>query len=60
MRAIAEDFRPDLTVRDRGEFAEWVVGEAIGVPVVTVTFGLVPRRERSTSAVALGGSALQG
>jgi MGT family glycosyltransferase len=42
LRTIADDFRPDLMIRDRGEFAAWVVGEAIGVPVVTVTFGRLP------------------
>jgi MGT family glycosyltransferase len=42
LRDIAEDFRPDLMMRDRGEFAAWVVGDALGVPVVTTTFGLVP------------------
>jgi UDP:flavonoid glycosyltransferase YjiC (YdhE family) len=42
LRTIAEGFRPDLMIRDSGEFAAWVVGEAIGVPVATVTFGRVP------------------
>jgi MGT family glycosyltransferase len=43
LQAVAEKFRPDLMIRDRAEFAAWVVGEAVGVPVVTVTFGLPPR-----------------
>jgi MGT family glycosyltransferase len=42
LRRIAEDWRPDVMVRDRGEFAAWVVGEAVGVAVVTVTFGRLP------------------
>jgi len=42
LRAVAEGFHPDLMIRDSGEFAAWVVGEAIGVPVATVTFGQVP------------------
>jgi len=39
---IAKEWQPDVMVRDRGEFAGWVVGEAIGAPVATVTFGRVP------------------
>jgi UDP:flavonoid glycosyltransferase YjiC (YdhE family) len=31
-----------VIVRDRGEYAAWVVGDALDVPVVTVTFGRVP------------------
>jgi UDP:flavonoid glycosyltransferase YjiC (YdhE family) len=42
LRRVAEAFRPDMMVRDRGEYAEWVVGDALDVPVVTVTFGRVP------------------
>jgi hypothetical protein len=42
LRRIAEEWHPDLMVRDRGEFAAWVVGEAIGVPVATITFGRLP------------------
>jgi UDP:flavonoid glycosyltransferase YjiC (YdhE family) len=42
LRRIAEDWHPDVMMRDGGEFAAWVVGEAVGVPVVTVTFGRLP------------------
>jgi hypothetical protein len=36
LRGIAEEWRPDVMVRDRGEFAAWVVGEAIG-PLMSVS-----------------------
>jgi UDP:flavonoid glycosyltransferase YjiC (YdhE family) len=42
LRGIAEEWHPEVMVRDRAEFAAWVVGEALGVPVVTVTFGRLP------------------
>jgi UDP:flavonoid glycosyltransferase YjiC (YdhE family) len=42
LRRVAEDWRPDVMMRDRGEFAAWVVGEAVGIPVVTITFGRLP------------------
>jgi Erythromycin biosynthesis protein CIII-like, N-terminal domain len=45
LRTIVDDFRPGVMVRDRGEFAAWVVGEAAGVPVATVTFGRPPEIE---------------
>jgi len=31
-----------VMMRDRSEYAAWVVGETIGVPVVTLTFGRLP------------------
>ena len=43
LRRIAEDWRPDVFVRDRSEYAAWVVGDALGKPVVTVTFGRLPQ-----------------
>jgi UDP:flavonoid glycosyltransferase YjiC (YdhE family) len=39
LRSIADEFQPDVMVRDRGEYAGWAVGTALDVPVVTVTFG---------------------
>ena len=56
LRRIAEDWRPDVMMRDRGEFAAWVVGEAVGVPVVTTTFGQLPQPAREIDAA---GDALQ-
>jgi UDP:flavonoid glycosyltransferase YjiC (YdhE family) len=56
LRRIAEDWRPDVMVRDRGEYAAWVVGEAVGVPVVTVTFGRLPNPAFDVEAA---GDALQ-
>jgi MGT family glycosyltransferase len=43
LRRIAEDWRPDVMMRDRSEYAAWVVGEALGIPVVTLTFGQLPQ-----------------
>ena len=42
LRRIAHDWRPDVMMRDGSEYAAWVVGEAVGVPVVTITFGRLP------------------
>jgi UDP:flavonoid glycosyltransferase YjiC (YdhE family) len=42
LRRVAEDWRPHVMMRDRSEYAAWVVGETIGVPVVTMTFGRLP------------------
>jgi UDP:flavonoid glycosyltransferase YjiC (YdhE family) len=57
--AIAEGFRPDLMVRDRGEFAAWVVGERAGAPVATVTFGLPLDLERDLAYAAAELAALR-
>ena len=43
LRRIAEEWRPDVMMRDRSEYAAWVVGDAIGAPVVTLTFGRLPQ-----------------
>jgi len=43
LRRIAEDWRPDVLMRDRSEYAAWVVGDAVGKPVVTMTFGRLPQ-----------------
>jgi len=42
LRRIAEEWRPDVMMRDRSEYAAWVVGDALGIPVVTLTFGRLP------------------
>lgn len=42
LRRIAEEFRPHVMIRDRGEYAGWAVACAIGIPAVTLTFGLLP------------------
>jgi len=42
LRPLVEDWRPDVLMRDQSEYATWVVGEALGVPVVTTTFGRLP------------------
>jgi MGT family glycosyltransferase len=52
LRAIVDGWHPDLLVRDRGEFAAWVVGEAVGVPVATVTFGRVPEVDDDRAAAS--------
>jgi len=52
LRAIVDDWQPDLMVRDRGEFAAWVVGEAAGVPVATVTFGRLPELDDDRAAAS--------
>ena len=38
-----EEWRPDVMMRDRSEYAAWVVGDAVGAPVVTLTFGRLPQ-----------------
>jgi MGT family glycosyltransferase len=50
LRRIAEEFRPDVMVRDRGEYAAWVVAHALGVPGITLTFGLLPDRSHDAHA----------
>jgi UDP:flavonoid glycosyltransferase YjiC (YdhE family) len=45
LRRIAEEWRPDVLVRDTGEYAAWIVGEALDAPVATVTFGRLPDPE---------------
>jgi MGT family glycosyltransferase len=44
LREVVETWRPDVIVRDDSEYAACVVGEALDVPVVTVTFGQLPDR----------------
>jgi UDP:flavonoid glycosyltransferase YjiC (YdhE family) len=56
LRRIAEEWRPDVMMRDRSEYAAWVVGEAIGVPVATLTFGRLPQPEEDLESA---GDALQ-
>lgn len=43
LRRIAKEWGPDVMMRDRSEYASWVVGDAIGAPVVTLTFGRLPQ-----------------
>jgi MGT family glycosyltransferase len=43
LRRIAEEWRPDVMMRDRSEYAAWVVGDAVGAVVVTLTFGRLPQ-----------------
>ena len=40
LRAIVEDFRPDVIVRDCWEYASTLVAELHGIPVVRVALGL--------------------
>jgi MGT family glycosyltransferase len=54
LRRIAEDWRPDVMMRDRSEFAAWVVGEAVRVPVITTMFGQLP--QPATDVEAAGDS----
>jgi N-glycosyltransferase len=56
LRRIAEDWRPDVMMRDRGEYAAWVVGEALGIPMVTLTFGRLPQPDDDRDSA---GDALQ-
>jgi len=37
-------------IRDRGEYASWAVSHALGVPGITVTFGLLPDRGLDANA----------
>ena len=43
LRRIAEEWHPDVMMRDRSEYAAWVVGDAVGAAVVTLTFGRLPQ-----------------
>jgi UDP:flavonoid glycosyltransferase YjiC (YdhE family) len=56
LRRVAEDWRPHVMIRDRSEYAAWVAGETIGVPVVTMTFGRLPNPE---DELDVAGDALQ-
>ncbi|GAA0232324.1 glycosyltransferase [Saccharothrix mutabilis subsp. mutabilis] len=49
MRALVEEFRPDLVVREFAEFASFAVATGAGVPHVEVAIGLA-----EASAVAFG------
>lgn len=46
MRALVEQWRPDLIVRETSEFASYVVAEAVGIPHVQVAIGLASFEER--------------
>jgi MGT family glycosyltransferase len=50
LRRIAEEFRPDVMIRDRGEYASWAVSHALEVPGITLTFGLLPDRALDANA----------
>ena len=43
-------------LRDQSEYAAWVVGEALGIPVFTLTFGRLPQPDDDLEAA---GDALQ-
>jgi UDP:flavonoid glycosyltransferase YjiC (YdhE family) len=47
LRAIAEDARPDLVVRESWEFASALVAEQHGIPLVRVGLGLAAMEEQS-------------
>ncbi|HEV2758498.1 MAG TPA: glycosyltransferase [Acidimicrobiales bacterium] len=46
LRALVEEWRPDLVVREASEFASYVVAQAAGVPCVEVAVGLAAFDER--------------
>ncbi len=50
LRRIAEEFRPQVMIRDRGEYASWAVACALDVPALTLTFGLLPDRSHDAHA----------
>jgi MGT family glycosyltransferase len=50
LRRIAEEFRPDVMIRDRSEYASWAVSHALRVPGLTLTFGLLPDRALDANA----------
>jgi MGT family glycosyltransferase len=50
LRRVAEEFRPDVMIRDRGEYASWAVSHALRVPGITLTFGLLPDRRLDSNA----------
>lgn len=56
LRRIADEWRPDVMMRDRSEYAAWVVGDAVGALVVTLTFGRLPQ---PAFEIAAAGDALQ-
>ncbi|HEV2089388.1 MAG TPA: glycosyltransferase, partial [Cryptosporangiaceae bacterium] len=46
IRALVDEWRPDLVVRESSEFASWVVAVTAGVPCVEVAVGLAAFDER--------------
>jgi UDP:flavonoid glycosyltransferase YjiC (YdhE family) len=52
LEAIADDFRPDVIVRESWEFASTLVAEPRGIPVVRVGLGLADVEELSLALVA--------
>jgi UDP:flavonoid glycosyltransferase YjiC (YdhE family) len=52
MRAIVEDWRPDVIVRESWEFASTLVAELHGIPVVRVGLGLAAVEELSIRLAA--------
>jgi UDP:flavonoid glycosyltransferase YjiC (YdhE family) len=56
LRRIADEWRPDVMMRDRSEYAAWVVGDAVGAVVVTLMFGRLPQ---PAFEIAAAGDALQ-
>jgi UDP:flavonoid glycosyltransferase YjiC (YdhE family) len=52
LRAIVEEWRPDVIVRDCWEFASTLVAELHGIPVVRVALGLAAVEELTIGLVA--------
>jgi UDP:flavonoid glycosyltransferase YjiC (YdhE family) len=52
LRAIVEDWRPDVIVRDCWEFASTLLAEQYGIPVARVALGLVAVEEMSIGLAA--------
>ena len=52
LRAIVEDWRPDVIVRECWEFASTLVAELHGIPVVRVALGLAAVEELSIGLAA--------
>jgi UDP:flavonoid glycosyltransferase YjiC (YdhE family) len=52
LTAIAEEWKPDLILRESWEFASTIVAEPRGIPLVRVGLGLTSVEERSIEAAA--------
>ncbi len=42
LTAVADEFQPDVLLRDTTAYAAWIVGERINIPVALFDFGSVP------------------
>jgi UDP:flavonoid glycosyltransferase YjiC (YdhE family) len=52
LRAIAEDWRPDVIIRESWEFGSTLVAEQLGIPIVRVGLGLAEVEESSCRLAA--------